>query len=40
MLADHTKADFDLAINSGLYATFFMMRAAFPYLERNAGQRH
>ena len=37
MLADHTKADFDLAINSGLYATFFMMRAAFPYLKETQG---
>lgn len=37
MLADHTKEDFDLAINSGLYATFFMMRAAFPYLKESHG---
>ena len=37
MLADHTKADFDLAIYSGLYATFFMMRAAFPYLKETQG---
>ncbi|MEG0824019.1 MAG: SDR family oxidoreductase [Erysipelotrichaceae bacterium] len=37
LLADHTKADFDLAINSGLYATFFYMRAAFPYLKESKG---
>ena len=37
MLADHTREDFDLAINSGLYATFFMMRAAFPYLKETRG---
>ena len=37
MLEEHTKKDFDLAINSGLYATFFMMRAAFPYLKETQG---
>ncbi len=37
MLADHTKEDFDLAIYSGLYATFFYMRAAFPYLKETKG---
>lgn len=37
MLKDHSKEDFDLAINSGLYATFFMMRAAFPYLKESHG---
>lgn len=37
MLKDHTKADFDLAINSGLYATFFYMKAAYPYLKENQG---
>lgn len=30
MLADHTKDDFDLAVSTGLYATFFYMREAFP----------
>ena len=37
MLKDHTKEDFDLAINSGLYATFFYMRAAYPYLKESHG---
>lgn len=37
MLADHTKEDFDLAINTGLYATFFYMRAAFPMLKESKG---
>lgn len=33
MLKDHTKEDFDLAIQSGLYAAFFYMREAYPYLK-------
>lgn len=37
MLTDHTKEDFDLAIMSGLYATFFYMREAFPYLKETQG---
>lgn len=37
LLVDHTKEDFDLAVNSGLYATFFYMRAAFPYLKESQG---
>lgn len=37
MLADHTKEDFDKAIYSGLYATFFYMREAFPYLKESKG---
>ena len=37
MLADHTKEDFDLAIYSGLYATFFYMRACYPYLKESKG---
>lgn len=37
LLADHTKEDFDLAINTGLYATFFYMREAFPYLKESKG---
>lgn len=36
-LVDHTKEDFDLAIYSGLYATFFMMKYAFPYLKETKG---
>lgn len=37
LFADHTKEDFDLAIMSGLYATFFYMREAFPYLKESQG---
>lgn len=37
MLADHTKEDFDLAIYSGLYATFFYMREAYPFLKETRG---
>ena len=37
MLVDHTKEDIDLAINSGIYATFFYMREAFPYLKETKG---
>ena len=37
MLKDHTKEDFDLAINSGLYAAFYYMRAAYPYLKETKG---
>ncbi|MGL5617191.1 MAG: SDR family NAD(P)-dependent oxidoreductase, partial [Sarcina sp.] len=37
LLINHTKEDFDLAINTGLYATFFFMKAAFPYLKETGG---
>ncbi|MEG2893316.1 MAG: SDR family oxidoreductase [Clostridium sp.] len=37
MLENHTKEDFDLAIMSGLYATFFYMREALPYLKETKG---
>lgn len=37
MLVDHTKEDFDKAIYSGLYATFFYMKHAFPYLKETGG---
>ncbi|MBE6054597.1 MAG: SDR family oxidoreductase [Clostridium sartagoforme] len=37
MLKDHTKEDFDVAINSGLYATFFYMKACYPYLKETKG---
>lgn len=37
MLKDHSRKDFDLAINSGLYATFFYMREAYPYLKLTKG---
>ena len=36
-LIEHTKKDFDLAINTGLYATFFYMREAYPYLKETRG---
>ena len=36
-LIDHTREDFDLAIYSGLYATFFYMKECFPYLEKTHG---
>lgn len=36
-LVDHTKEDFDLAIYSGLYSTFFYMKAAYPYLKETKG---
>lgn len=37
MLVDHTKEDFDLAINSGLYASFFFMKYAYPLLKESKG---
>lgn len=37
LLKDHTKEDFDKAIYSGLYASFFYMRAAYPYLKESKG---
>lgn len=36
-LVDHTTEDFDLAIYSGLYATFNHMKFAFPYLKETKG---
>ena len=36
-LADHTVQQFDLAIYSGLYATFHYMKAAYPYLKKSRG---
>lgn len=36
-LTEHTKEDFDLAINSGLYAAFFYMRECYPYLKESRG---
>ncbi len=36
-LVDHTKEDFDLAINSGLYAAFYYMRASFKHLKETSG---
>ena len=37
MLVDHTKEDLDLAIYSGVYATFFYMKEAYPYLKQTKG---
>lgn len=36
-LIEHTKEDFDVAIYSGLYATFFYMKECFPYLKETKG---
>ena len=36
-LADHTIEQFDLAIYSGLYATFYYMQACYPYLKETQG---
>ncbi len=36
-LSDHTKEQFDLAIYSGLYATFYYMKACYPYLASSKG---
>lgn len=36
-LEEHTTEDFALAINSGLYGTFYFMREAFPYLKETQG---
>ena len=38
LLVDHSKEDFDLAINTGLYATFNYMKYAFPYLKKTKGK--
>lgn len=37
LLAEHSKEDFDLAVGSGLYSTFYYMRDAFPYLKESKG---
>lgn len=36
-LTDHTTEQFDLAIYSGLYATFYYMQACYPYLVKSKG---
>lgn len=36
-LADHTVAQFDLAVYSGLYAAFHYMQACYPYLAKAKG---
>ena len=36
-LADHTTDQFNLALYSGLYATFYYMKACYPYLKETEG---
>lgn len=36
-LAEHTTEQFDLALYSGLYATFYYMKACYPYLAKTQG---
>ncbi len=36
-LEEHSAEDFALAINTGLYGTFYFMREAFPYLKETEG---
>ena len=36
-IADHTTDNFDLAIYSGLYSTFYYMKACYPYLKEAQG---
>lgn len=36
-IADHTMDQFDLAIYSGLYATFLYMQKAYPHLKETKG---
>lgn len=36
-LIEHSKEDFDLAINTGIYATFFYMKNCFNYLKETKG---
>ena len=36
-LAEHTTEQFDLAVYSGLYATFYYMKACYPYLAKTQG---
>lgn len=36
-LADHTTEQFDLAMYSGLYSTFYYMKACYPYLAKTQG---
>jgi NAD(P)-dependent dehydrogenase (short-subunit alcohol dehydrogenase family) len=36
-IQDHTTDQFDLAIYSGLYATFYYMKACYPYLKETQG---
>lgn len=36
-LAEHTTAQFDLALYSGLYAAFYYMKACYPHLKETRG---
>ena len=36
-LVDHSTEQFDLAVYSGLYATFYYMKACYPYLKETKG---
>lgn len=36
-IADHTTEQFDLAMYSGLYATFYYMKECYPYLKETKG---
>ena len=36
-LAEHTTEQFDLAVYSGLYATFYYMKACYPYRAKTKG---
>ena len=36
-LIQHTREDLDMAVLSGIYATFFYMRECFPYLKESGG---
>lgn len=36
-IADHTTEQFDLAVYSGLYATFYYMKACYPHLKKTEG---
>ena len=36
-IQNHTTEQFDLAMYSGLYATFYYMKACYPYLKRTRG---
>lgn len=37
LLVDHSKEDFDLAINTGLYGAFNYMKLAYPHLQKSVG---
>lgn len=36
-ILEHTAEDFDLTMRTGVYATFFYMKEAFPYLKETKG---